>query len=85
VEINAALAGTDSWRTARSQASLGWDLILRDEAAEGEPMLVAARKRLLATVGATHPATQWASARLAEYLRTHHRDAEAAQILAAPH
>jgi serine/threonine protein kinase/Tfp pilus assembly protein PilF len=82
LDIDTALDGADSWRTARTQASLGWALILRDDAAEGEPMLVAARNRLLATVGMTHPATQWASTRLAEYLRSHHRDAEAAQILA---
>jgi serine/threonine protein kinase/tetratricopeptide (TPR) repeat protein len=84
VDINTALAGVDSWRTARAQASLGWALILRDKADEGEPMLVAARDRLLATVGATHAATRWASQRLADYLRAHHRDAEAAQVLAKP-
>jgi len=85
IDINTALAGTDSWRTARAQSTLGWVLILRGRAAEGEPMLVAARNRLIATVGAAHAATQWASARLADYLRTHHRDAEAAQVLASPH
>ena len=85
MDINTALAGTDSWRTARTQSTLGWVLILRGKAAEGEPMLVAARSRLIATVGAAHAATQWASARLADYLRTHHRDAEAAQVLASPH
>jgi serine/threonine protein kinase/tetratricopeptide (TPR) repeat protein len=82
VEMNTALAGADSWRTARSQASLGWDLILRDDAAEGEPMLVAARNRLLATVGGQHAATLWASSHLADYLRAHHRDAEAALVTA---
>ncbi len=85
VDINTALAGADSWRTARSQASLGWDLILRDDAAEGEPMLVAARGRLLATVGGKHAATLWASSHLAEYLRAHHRDAEAALVSASLH
>jgi serine/threonine protein kinase/tetratricopeptide (TPR) repeat protein len=85
IDINAALTGADSWRTARSQATLGWDLILRDRAQEGEPMLIAARNRLIATVGSAHAATQWASARLAEYLRSRHRDAEAAQVLAMPH
>jgi eukaryotic-like serine/threonine-protein kinase len=84
VDINSALAGADSWRTARAQASLGWALIVRDKAEEGEPMLAAARDRLLATVGAGHVATQWASEHLAEYLRAHHRDAEAAQVLAKP-
>ena len=85
MDINAALAGADSWRTARAQSSLGWVLILRDKAAEGEPLLAAARNRLLATVGSSHAATQWATARLADYLRARHRDAEAAEVLANPH
>jgi hypothetical protein len=59
-------------------------LIQRDKAAEGEPMLAAARSRLLATVGPQHPATQHATARLLEYFRAHHRDTEAARVLAAP-
>jgi serine/threonine protein kinase len=84
LDLSIGLAGADSWRTARSEASLGWVLIQRDRAAEGEPMLRAARLRLLAAVGAKHPATQQASARLTEYFRAHHRDAEAAQVLAAP-
>jgi hypothetical protein len=82
--MNAGLAGADSWRTARSDASLGWVLIQRDKAAEGEPMLVAARSKLLATVGREHPATQQATARLAAYYRAHHRDSEAARVLAVP-
>jgi eukaryotic-like serine/threonine-protein kinase len=84
LDINIGLAGADSWRTARSEASLGWVLIQRDRAADGEPMLRAARAKLLATVGAQHPATQQASERLTEYFHAHHRDAEAAQVLAAP-
>jgi eukaryotic-like serine/threonine-protein kinase len=84
VDMNVALAGADSWRSARSAASLGWALIKRDKASEGEPMLVAARTKLLATVGAQHPATQQATERLAEYYRAHHRDADAARVLAAP-
>jgi tetratricopeptide (TPR) repeat protein len=84
MDINAALAGPDSWRAARSQASLGWLLIARDKAVEGEPMLVAARSRLLTTVGPNHPATQQATARLVEYYRTRHRDVEAARVLAEP-
>jgi serine/threonine protein kinase/tetratricopeptide (TPR) repeat protein len=84
VDMNVALAGTDSWRVARSEASLGWVLIKRDRATEGEPMLLAARSKLLATVGAQHPATQQATARLAEYYRAHHRDVDAERVLAAP-
>src|SRR5579863_265484 len=84
LDMTKALAGPDSWRTARNEASLGWLLIARDRAAEGEPMLVAARSKLLALVGAEHPATQLATTRLAAYYRAHHRDEEAARVLAAP-
>ena len=63
-------------------ASLGWALIKHDRAAEGEAMLTAARAKLLATAGARDPATQEASARLVEYYRSRHRDADAAQVLA---
>jgi eukaryotic-like serine/threonine-protein kinase len=83
LDMNLGLAGPDSWRSARSEASLGWALITRDKAAEGEPMLIAARSKLLAAVP-QNPATQQATARLVEYYRTHHRDAEAARVLAAP-
>jgi eukaryotic-like serine/threonine-protein kinase len=83
VEINTALAGADNWRTARSAASLGWALIKHDRAAEGEPMLIAARATLLATVGAHHAASQQATARLVDYYRSRHRDADAALVLAS--
>jgi eukaryotic-like serine/threonine-protein kinase len=84
LDMTVGLAGADSWRTARSEASLGWTLIQRDKAADGEPMLLAARKKLLATVGPQHPATQQATARLVDYYRAHHRDVDAARVLAAP-
>jgi eukaryotic-like serine/threonine-protein kinase len=84
LDMNVGLAGPASWRVARSEASLGWALIARDKAVEGEPMLLAARSKLLATVGSQHPATQQTTARLVEYYRAHHRDAEAARVLAAP-
>jgi hypothetical protein len=85
VDIDSAIAGPGSWRTARAEASLGWNLILSGKAAEGEAMLAAARTRLLAAVGAPHAATEWANAHLGEYLRSRHRDAEAEQVLATPH
>jgi len=81
VDINTALAGADSWRSARSAASLAWVLIKREKYAEGEPMLVTARARLLASVGAHHPATEEATDRLVEYYRARHRDAEAQSVL----
>jgi len=81
VEISTALAGADSWRTARSAASLGWLLIKSDRASEGEPMLTAARDRLIATLGPRNPTTMQATARLVEYLRSHHRDQAADQVL----
>jgi len=84
LDMALGLAGADSWRTARSEASLGWVLIQRDNAAQGEPMLVAARSKLLAAVGPRHPATQQATTRLVEYYRAHHRDADAARVLATP-
>jgi hypothetical protein len=83
VDINTALAGPDSWRTARSAASLGWLLIKSDRAAEGEPMLIAARAQLMATptLGPNNPATLQATARLAEYLKAHHREDAAEKVL----
>jgi serine/threonine protein kinase len=84
LDMNVGLVGADSWRAARSEAGLGWTLIQRDNAAEGEPMLAGARSKLLATVGSQHPATQQATAWLVEYYRAHHRDADAARVLAAP-
>ena len=84
LDMNMGLAGPDSWRVARSEATLGWTLIARDKAADGEPMLRAARSKLLASVGPQHPATQQATTWLVEYYRAHHRDAEAARVLAAP-
>jgi serine/threonine protein kinase/tetratricopeptide (TPR) repeat protein len=84
LDMTVGLAGAESWRTARSEASLSWALIQRDKAVEGEPMLLAARSKLLTTVGPQHPATQQATARLVEYYRAHHRDADASRVLAAP-
>jgi len=84
LDMNVALAGPDSWRAARSEASLAWALIALDKPADGEPMLLAARSKLLATVGRQHPATQQATAWLVEYYRAHHRDADAAKVLLAP-
>jgi len=83
MEINKTLAGADNWRTARSEASLGWTLIMRDRSAEGEPLLSAAWQVLRTSLGARHPAAHDAGVRLAQYYRAHHRDADAAQVLAA--
>ena len=55
LDMNVGLAGADSWRTARSEASLGWALIKRDKAAEGEPMLVAARSQTAGDGGPAAP------------------------------
>ena len=85
LDIDHTLVGPDDWHTARTQASLAWSLIESGDVAQGEPMLVAARDRLVATLGATAPETAWVSARLAEYLRAHHRDAEATTVLASTH
>jgi len=86
-ELRAALdiegsAGPGDWRAARTEASLGWLLIAQDHTAEGEEKLVAARSKLLKTVGPLHPEVELATKRLVEYFRAHHRDAEAARVLA---
>jgi serine/threonine protein kinase/tetratricopeptide (TPR) repeat protein len=83
LEIDTALAGQGNWRTARAEASLGWILIEEDRAAEGEPLLVAAQSKLLAKLGPQHPETLQPTDRLAEYFRAHHREADAARLLAA--
>ena len=44
-------------------------------------MLVAARSKLLKTVGSLHPEVELATKRLAEYYRAHHREADAARVL----
>jgi serine/threonine protein kinase/tetratricopeptide (TPR) repeat protein len=81
LEIQSALAGATNWRTARTEASLGWVLIAEDKAEDGEPLLVSAQRELMRTLGAKHPETRLATTRLADYFRTHHRDAEAARLL----
>jgi eukaryotic-like serine/threonine-protein kinase len=84
LQIETAVDGPNSWRTARAAESLAWALIKRDNIVEGEPMLVDARAKLLATVGPRHPATVEATGRLVDYYRSHHRDAEAMKVLAGP-
>jgi serine/threonine protein kinase len=84
VDINSALGGANNWHTSRSEASLGWAMIEADDARDGEPILVAARAKLLSEVGPQHPATQQATARMLEYYRSRHRDADAERVLAAP-
>ncbi len=76
-----ALQGPGDWRAARTQASLGWLLIAEDNSAEGEPMLVEARSKLLRTVGPLHPEVELATKRLADYYHSHHREAEAVRVL----
>src|SRR5258708_13972586 len=88
IELRAALdidlgsAGPGDWRARRTAARLGWLLIAQNNSAEGEPMLGAARSKLLKKVGAFHPPVALAPKRLAPYFRGHHRDAEAARVLA---
>jgi serine/threonine protein kinase len=81
LEIDVSSAGSSDWRAARAEASLGWLLIAKNDAAEGEPMLVAARSKLLSSVGPLHPEVILATTRLAQYYRSHHRDADAARVL----
>jgi serine/threonine protein kinase/tetratricopeptide (TPR) repeat protein len=79
-DLETSLNAAD-WQIARTNASLGWLAIQKNNAAEGEPLLVEARAKLLARLGAKDPETVLATTRLAQYFRTHHRDAEAATLL----
>jgi eukaryotic-like serine/threonine-protein kinase len=81
LDIDVALAGSGNWRTARTEASLGWLLIEENNAAEGEPLLAAAQKKLLGTLGPDHPEVMLATSRLAAYYRAHHREADANRVL----
>jgi serine/threonine protein kinase/tetratricopeptide (TPR) repeat protein len=83
LDLTSDLAGPDSWRTARAQAGLGWTLIARGKFAEGEALLRPAQARLLAALGPHDEAARQAGRRLAEYYRSHRRDAEADQVLAS--
>ena len=82
LDIDLAAVGSDNWRAARTEASWGWLLIAENNAAEGEPRLVAARSKLLKSMGPLHPEVVLASERLAQYYREHHRDTDAARVLA---
>jgi serine/threonine protein kinase len=82
LDIGLASGGPGDWRSARTEASLGWLLIAENNAAEGEPMLIAAQSKLLKSLGPLHPEVALASQRLAQYYRSHHRDADASRVLA---
>jgi serine/threonine protein kinase len=83
LELTSALAGPNSWRTARAQAGLGWTLISRGNFAEGEALLAPAQSQLLAALGPRDETARQAAHRLAEYYRSHRRDAEADRVLAS--
>ncbi len=82
LDLNRRLAGADSWRAARSEASLGWCLIKSGNDTEGLPMLEGAQARLLQTLTAKNASTRQASQHLLEYYRAHRREADAARVLA---
>jgi len=80
--MTAELAGAANWRTARTEATLGWILISRG-ADQGGSMLAAAFARLRDTVGLHDEATREAGTRLLDYYRSRHRDDDAHKLLAA--
>jgi hypothetical protein len=82
LDLTSALAGPDSWRTARAEAGLGWTLIARGNFTDGEAMLASAQARLLAALGPNDDAARQAARRLAEYYHSRRRDAEADKVLA---
>jgi tetratricopeptide (TPR) repeat protein len=82
VDIETFLVGADNWRTVRTEATLSWVLIKSGRDAQGEPMLAAAQRKLVSTLGSQHPEAEKATTRLAQYYREHHRDADLARVLA---
>jgi tetratricopeptide (TPR) repeat protein len=84
LELETSLKAAD-WQIARTNASLGWLDIQKNNAAEGEPLLVDARAKLLARLGPKNWETALATTRLAQYFRDHHRDEEAAKLLQELH
>ena len=82
-DLETALGAAD-WQIARTNASLGWLEIQNNDAAEGEPKLVEARNKLIARLGPQNAEVKLVTTRLGQYLRDHHRDAEAAKLLQAP-
>ena len=82
LDLEASLGAAD-WQIARTNASLAWLEIQKNNAAEGEPKLVEARNKLIARLGAQNAEVKLVTTRLAQYLRDHHRDAEAAKLLQA--
>ena len=81
-DLNRRLAGADSWRAARSEASLAWTHVKLGDDASGGPALIDAQARLVKSRGAQDPAVRQASTYLAEYYRLHHREADATRVLA---
>jgi hypothetical protein len=81
-DLETALGAAD-WQIARTNASLGWLEIQNNNAAEGEPKLVEARNKLIARLGPQNAEVKLVTTRLAQYLREHHRETEAAKLLQA--
>ncbi|MFO1465593.1 MAG: serine/threonine-protein kinase [Steroidobacteraceae bacterium] len=82
VDLSRRLAGNESWRADRAEASLGWSMIRSGDEQTGTPLLLDSQARLLRALGPRNPAVQQATRYLAEYYRLHHRDADAARVLA---
>ncbi len=82
LDLSRRLAGNESWRADRAEASLGWSMIRSGDEQTGTPLLLDSQARLLRALGPRNPAVQQATRYLAEYYRLHHRDADAARVLA---
>ena len=79
LDLEASLGAAD-WQIARTNASLAWLEIQKNNAAEGEPKLVEARNKLIARLGPQNAEVKLVTSRLVQYLKDHHRDAEAAKL-----
>ena len=75
--------GTNSWRTARSQSSLGEALALTGSSAQAEPLLLDGYRTLQSQLGDNDELTRLARKRALNFLQVHDRAADAARLLSS--
>jgi serine/threonine protein kinase/Tfp pilus assembly protein PilF len=73
--------GAGSWRTARSQSSLGEALALTGSASQAEPLLLESYRTLRTQLGDNDELTQLARKRALNFLNAHGRAAHAERLL----
>jgi serine/threonine protein kinase/Flp pilus assembly protein TadD len=82
IAVNTTAYGATSWRTARSQSTLGAALARAGEFDEAEDLLVGSHRILLKELGAEDPLTRAAHERVVDFLGARGRDGDADRLLA---